>query len=310
MSNLYLVWRGTDSGDPQLYGIRTASYPPSFAGGQSSWFFNIIPPIGKPALLALSDRILLAYANHDSLPGITGTQTNGLVYQYCQSWPTWPSAAVPGTASAWGPSLVSWPGGALMVWNGLGNDTRVWTAIYHQAQNVWSPQYLTELANTGQPIQTGSTPAIVNFNGTLLMVWLGEGSNDNLYYALSTDGLHWQGNKGIPGAASSIAPALALYNNMPTLCFKGAGSDHTIYCSTYNAALDYWGPVVPTGKYGTSHGPSLAVYHGALFMTCKGINDTDMYWAVSTNPTVSNAWPTQQTIAGVGSNVGPSAVVF
>ena len=310
MPDLYLAWRGTDSGDSNLYGVRTANYPPYFAEAQSTWYADITPPIGKPALLALSDRILLAYANHDSLPGIFGKQTNNMVYMYCQSWPTWPSAPVTGAASAWGPSLASWPGGAIMVWNGLGSDTRVWTAIYHQAQNVWSPQYVTELANTGKPIQTGSTPAIVNFNGKLLMVWLGEGGNDNLYYAISTDGIHWQGNKGIPGAASSIAPAMVVYNGVPTLCFKGAGSDHAIYCSTYNASLDYWSPVKPTGNYGTSHGPGLAVYHGALFMAWKGINDTNIYWAVSTNPTVASAWPAQQIIAGVGSNVGPSAVVY
>ena len=218
---------------------------------------------------------------------------------------------VRGTASSWGPALARWGTGALMVWNGDGKDTRIWTSEYNQSAGQWSTQYLTELEGSGKPIQSGSTPAMVNFNGKLLMVWRGEGDNDDLYYAFSSDGLHWQGNRQIPGAASTIEPAMVVFNGAPVLCFKGGRNDTTIYSTTYRAQSDSWAGVVPTGRYGTSHGPSLAVYQGVLFMCWKGVpGDTDLYWATTKDNLTSSAWGAQQSIPNVGSAVGPAAVVY
>lgn len=116
----------------------------------------------------------------------------------------------------------------------------------------------------------------------LLMVWLGEGSNDGLYYATSRDGLTWSGNKAIPNAGSSASPALVIFNGAPVLCFKGVPNDGGIYSTIYHASSDSWAPVVQTGPFGTSAGPTLAVYQGQLFMAWKGGgNDTGLYWSVT-----------------------------
>jgi hypothetical protein len=197
-----------------------------------------------------------------------------------------------------------------MVWNGLGSDTRIWSAQYNQAQNSWGNQYLG-LLPAGTAIQSASTPAVVNYNGRLIMVWRGEGSNDSLYYASSADGVHWVGNRQIPGAASTIQPAMVVYNGVPVLCFKGGEGDTSIYSTTYYEATDKWAPVERTGAYGTSHGPSLAVYQGVLFMCWKGVpGDTNLYWGLTTHKLTPSAWSPQHQIPYVGSSVGPAAVVY
>ena len=309
MPYLYLVWKGAADSDGELYGIRCAQLP-NFLQPQTAFGQAYLASSSKPSLLALSDRILIA-SSYDLSHGIDETWSN-IFYGCCQSWPHWiDTGPIPGTGSSWGPCLARWGSGALAVWNGVGNDTRLWSSQYNQAANVWSTQQLTALANTGQPIQSGSSPALVNFNGTLLMVWRGEGGNDDLYYATSTDGAHWQGNRAIPGAASTIAPALTIYNGVPVLCFKGGTNDTGIYTTSYHRDTDSWDPVIRTGPFGTSHGPSLAVFNGELFMCWKGIpGDTDLYWATTNNPRLSQAWTRQTVIANTGSSVGPAAVVY
>jgi hypothetical protein len=273
---------------------------------------GLSPITSRASMAALSDRILLVSGFEFNQ---FTTHENYLGSSFCQSWPHWnligTDGTIPGAASNWVPGLASWGTGALAVWNGLGSDTRLWCSQYNRAGNVWSSQYLTQLSGTGKPIQSGSGPALVNFNGVLLIVWLGEGSNDGLYYATSRDGRTWTGNQSIPGAGSSIQPALAVFNGAPVLCFKGVNNDGGIYSTTYHASSDSWAPVVPTGPFGTSHGPTLAVYQGKLFMAWKGAGgDTDLYWSTTSDNLNRNAWAGQSVISNVGSAVGPAAVVY
>ncbi len=143
------------------------------------------------------------------------------------------------------------------------------------------------------------------------MVWRGEGDNDSLYWAKSTDGFTWEGNIQIGGAASSNQPALVIFNGSPVLCFKGGGSDGGIYTATLNLNSQQWTSVVPTGNFGTSHGPTLAVYEGRLFMAWKGAaGDTSLWWATSSNNLDRNAWSAQPSIPGVGSTAQPAAAVY
>lgn len=151
----------------------------------------------------------------------------------------------------------------------------------------------------------------MNSNGMLLMVWVGEGSNDGLYYATSRDGKTWTGNKSIPGAGSSTSPALAIFNGAPVLCFKGIKNDSGIYSSTYHVSSDSWAPVVHTGPFGTSAGPTLAVYQGKLFMAWKGAGtDTDLWWSITSDNLNPTAWSGQANISNVGSSYGVAAVVY
>ncbi len=311
MADLYLVWGGLP---PGLFpwGIRCSTQLPNFEQPQIDlWHEGGLEGVNFPSgasMLALSDRILL----------VAGYQYPGydiIQWAYCTSWPHWVETATPASigpsASNGNPALANWDTGALAVWNGISDDTRIWCSQYNQSQNAWSPQYLTKLAGTNRPIQSGASPAILSLNGVLFMVWRGEGNNESLYYATSTDGYTWVGNWQIAGANSSHQPALINFNGYPVLCFKGLSGDGGIYTTTFNLNDQQWVPVVPTGPFGTTDGPTLAVYQGRLFMAWKGDgNDTSLWWATTSNNLDQNAWSSQSNIPGVGSAAQPAAVVY
>jgi hypothetical protein len=313
MPDLYLVWRGIGN-DETPWGIRCSTRLPNFEQPQIGLINHGLTILSSGAqLLALSDRILYVAGYQWSQ---IGAAVDYIPTATCNNWPDWSYIGatfgkLPGAASSSTPAIANWGTGALAVWVGIGGDPRIWCSQYNQSQNVWSSQYLTALSTTGQPIQTGAGPAIVNVNGMLLMVWVGEGDNDSLYYATSRDGRTWTGNQPIPGGASTNQPALTIFNGAPVLCFKGGKNDGGIYSTTYNAASDHWATVVPTGPFGTTSAPTLAVYQGQLFMAWKGDgNDTDLWWSVTTDNLNSKAWSQQASIPGVGSSAGPAAVVF
>ena len=63
-------------------------------------------------------------------------------------------------------------------------------------------------------------------------------------------------------------------------------------------------------RIGTSHGPSLAVWNGKLFVTWKGNpRGTDMYWAQSSTGG-TGSWTGQSVISNTGSDVGPTVVAY
>ena len=319
MPDLYLAWRGSSSLNlDSTWGTRCSTALPNFDQPQTSLMSQdpglIISGI---SLIALSDRILCLCNVHDSEGIIIGLlSSTSLCSAFCMSWPSFvpigpQNGYFPESASLWPPALANWGRGALAAWCGINGYTRIWCGHYNQADNVWSSQYLTALSNSGKPIQTGAGPALVSFNGMLLMVWLGEGSNDGLYYATSRDGRTWAGNEAIPGAGSSASPALVIFNGAPVLCFKGISGDSGIYSTTYHAGSDSWAPVTNTGPFGTTANPALAVYQGKLFMCWKGAgNDTDLYWSVTDDNLNPNAWSGQANISNVGTQAGPAAVVY
>jgi len=272
---------------------------------------NIGGTSSKPAIITLTDRMLLTWKG-------VGNDTS--IW-----WSAWPytgkneqwnaQRSVPGVGTSWAPSLATWGNGdAVMAWNGVGSDTRIWLSKYthtldQPGKNPWSAQYLANMPSVG-PIQSGSAPAIVNMNGSLLMVWRGEGSNDSLYYSISHDeGVTWVKDKQIPNAASTIAPSIVMLKGYPVLAFKGGVNDNRIFVTTYGASVDKWLGAQSAGPFGTSHGPSLTVFNNELFMTWKGIpGDNDLYFAQSGSGSPED-FSGQTVISNSGSSVGPAATV-
>lgn len=308
---LVLIWKGVNS--PTLWRTEPTDLTQPFPGQQ------VVPNVGpgtltRVALIALGNQILMAFLVSD------GTDIYYSFFNNPDDPANWDGLHdIPGGAnSSWGPALAPLGNGAVMLWNGAGSDTRIWMSRYTPAppgKEIWTPQALTKLPN-GAPIQTGSGPAVVNWNGQLLMVWRGEGSNDNLYFAFSSDGQHWGAQAQIPGAASTNAPALTVFNGLPFLAFKGGVGDDGMYGAIYSPATGRWATepnstgVFPLGSMGTSHGPSLAVWNGKLFMAWKGNpGDTDMYWAQSSTGG-TGSWTGQSVISNTGSDVGPAVVAY
>lgn len=302
---LFFVWRGTN--DTTLW----QTQPSNLLGGFPPQAQVPNQPVGtfsKPAILTFGGQLLLAYAQPDG--GVVSAFWN-----YAEPNTNWayPIGVLGGALTSWAPAMAPFRDGVIMVWPGYGSDTRIWCSLYNTSTNQFNEQYLTVLGpkyNFGS-IQSGSTPAIVNWNGTLLMVWRGEGSNDNLYFSFSSDGVNWSDQGQIAGAASTIAPALTIWNGRPFLVFRGGTNDDSIRGTSYNGEQGgtewVYGDAASLGPFGTSHGPSATIFNGNLFLTWKGASDTDLYWAESSP---SNGLTGQNVISNVGSAVGPAVTVF
>jgi hypothetical protein len=333
VKNIWAFWKGVE-GDTNVYFSTSGGAPSSASisaiasplrGVINGTSENYYQTSSKPAALALPDRLLFACRDAASsniyycvVAGATGVQEG-------RSNPR----VVPNVGTSWAPSLAAStrsPGDAIMAWNGVGNDTRIWLAKYNHAQDTgpgaqpWSDQYL---ANTGQgPIKSGSAPAIVSVGGALLMVWRGEGDNDNLYWSRSVDdGQSWSigtinghlvYQQQITGAGCSIAPALTETFGTALLAFKG-GRDTNIYIASYTpGAAQPWSQIRgPVGPFGTSHGPSLATFDDhTVLMAWKGVNDEGLYY---TPVPIGNPYVTltNQTVVGnQGTTIGPCVVAY
>jgi hypothetical protein len=330
---IWAFWKGIE-GDSNVYFSTSGGSPPAadisavaapLRGSINGVLQNYYLTSSKPATIALPDRLLFACTDANSssiyfyaVAGATG-QPGGRLNP----------RVVPNVGTAWAPSLAAStisPGDAIMAWNGVGNDTRIWLAKYNASQDTgvnsqpWSGQYL---ANTGQgPLKSGSAPAIVSVAGALLMVWRGEGDNDNLYWSKSVDdGQNWviaevNGHltyqQQIAGAGCSIAPALTETFGTALLAFKG-GRDTNIYIASYTPnQAEPWSQIRgPVGPFGTSHGPSLATFNNqTVLMTWKGVNDEGIYY---TQVPIGNPFVTltNQTVVGnQGTTIGPCVVAY
>jgi hypothetical protein len=202
-----------------------------------------------------------------------------------------------------------------MVWVDAAN-TNVWYGLFDAQMdfNVVQKQ-------TG--IRSQYTPAIVNFNGTLIMVWRGEGSDDALYWATSQNPASWTHHGAIPQAASTSQPALTVFNGNVFLAFKGLDTD--IYMTQIaNVSLlpsnAQWNVRYPIPAVGTAAGPSLCVLNSELFMAWRGDPGDTAIWYSSSPTGAANAWAPQQTLGhgppgdpqslNYGSSFGPAVATF
>ncbi len=302
VTTLFLTWRGIE--DANLWRTNSTDLSVPFPGQQ------IVPlnsgASNRPAIFTLGDRMLLAYRSASSPALLVNTYN----YREIGAWEG-PVHGVGNNATTdWGPSITSFGATAIMAFNGGNGDTRIWCSVYDADADEWQPQYVTKLvAQKNDPIQSGSGPAIVNWNGQLLMVWRGEGDNDSLYYSFSSDGVDWGPQAQIAGAASSIQPALTVFNGSPYLAWKGGQDDHNIYGISYTGGAWEKG-IVPLGVFGTEYGPSITVWQGELFMTWKGNpNDNGLYWSRSATG-YAGQWTGQAVIPGTVSSRGPAVTVY
>jgi hypothetical protein len=106
---------------------------------------------------------------------------------------------------------------------------------------------------------------------------------------------------------TSHGPALATYNNMLYMIWKGKEIDPKIYSSFFDGRT--WSPQQLTrGDRGTSHGPALAIYKDKLYMIWKG-KETDPRIFVSFFD--GSTWsPQQLTSVDRGTSHGPALAVY
>ena len=105
--------------------------------------------------------------------------------------------------------------------------------------------------------------------------------DDRLFYA-SHDGNAWSAVKVVPGVASSVGPALAVYGGK-------------LYAAWKAQAMIPW--VV------TAVGPALVTYANKLYASWRGMSNDQALWCSTFNGTT---WAPQHNIGGVASSRGPA----
>jgi hypothetical protein len=116
-------------------------------------------------------------------------------------------------------------------------------------------------------------------------------------------GANFAPEKQLPGVATSVGPALAVFGDRLYAAWKGMNDDQAIYWSRFNGTK--WSAQKQMAG-GTSVGPALAVFGNRLYAAWKGMNDDQaIYWSRFNG----TKWSAQKQMAG-GTSVGPALAVF
>lgn len=284
----------------------------------------------RPALAQIGNRIVMAWKgvpndNRIFFSTYLGDPAGPMPYSGLSVTPAmanWkPQAPLVGTngsptpATSFGPSLTAWNNTALMLWVAAG-DTSVWYALLDSSLD---PQ-VTQLPTN---IRSQYTPAIANYNGTLIAVWRGEGGIDGLFWATTQDPANWIHHGPIADCASSFQPVLAVHYGEVFLAFKGAESDTGIYMTRISNVADLatntagWNDRWSIPNVGTSNGPGLCTSNEQLFMAWKGNPGDTSIWYSASPSGAQGTWSPQQAIGSspngklnYGTSVGPALATF
>ena len=145
---------------------------------------------------------------------------------------------------------------------------------------------------------------LTTYLGGLQAAWKGSDTDQLLWYA-SFDGSGWTAPAVIPGAGSSVGPALDIYNGLEYAAWKGSDGDQLLWYSS--AGASGWAPQQVIPGAGSDVGPSLAKYNGLLYAAWKGSGGDQEIWYASFD---GSGWAPQQVIPGVGSGFGPSLAAW
>jgi hypothetical protein len=139
----------------------------------------------------------------------------------------------------------------------------------------------------------------------LRVAWKGSDIDELLWYSSTADGSNWAAPAVIPGAGSSVGPALDVFNGMEYAAWKGSDGDPQLYYSS--SGTSGWAPQQFIPGAASDVGPSLAKYNGLLYAAWRGANGDPQLFYSSFD---GSGWAAQQVIPGVGSSVGPSLAGF
>jgi len=145
---------------------------------------------------------------------------------------------------------------------------------------------------------------LTTYLDVLGVAWKGSDIDELLWYS-SFDGSSWAAPAVIPGAGSSVGPALDVFNGMEYAAWKGSDGDQQLYYSS--SGTSGWAPQQVIPGVASDVGPSLAGYNGLLYAAWKGANGDPQLFYSSFD---GSNWAPQQVIPGVGSSIGPSLGVF
>ena len=331
MQVAFIAFQGAQ--DDGLYLQNATPLQPNF-GEEGFWYDRVgVEGFGtstRPALAQIGSRMVLAWKgipndNRIFISSYFGNPAgpmpdNGLsVTPGMANWtgqlPLVGANGSPAPGTSFGPSLTAWNNQALMLWV-AGGDTTVWYTVF-------DPSTSNQVTQLPTNIRSQFTPAIANYNGTLIAVWRGEGGIDGLFWATTQDPANWIHHGPIADCASSFQPSLVVHYGQVFLAFKGAGSDTSIYMTQISNVNDLatntagWNDRWSVPGVGTSHGPSLCTSNGQLFMAWKGDPGDTAIWYSSSASGAQKDWAPQQAIGpspfgqlNYGTSVGPALATF
>lgn len=182
------------------------------------------------------------------------------------------------------PSIIEYMGKLYMVYKGAHSDD-LFVATFDG--KYWTGnQEIADMPGGIEP-KSNYTPAIADYQGYLYMAYKGAHSNE--LYLTHFDGESWRGNQKIsdmPGdidPKSTLAPAMAAYDDQLWLIYKGENFDH-LYQATYDGS-SWAGNIKIENEPETTGTPALAVFNGGLFMTYTGDNFDSIFQNVLSGTT-------------------------
>jgi hypothetical protein len=138
----------------------------------------------------------------------------------------------------------------------------VWWLTYDG--NAWSAA--TEIPNSN----TSNAPTAAYYGGRLIVAWRGLDPDQQIYLSVHSPlppvHHHRVNPVPMPNASSSAGPALAVFNGLLYLCWKGEGNDQRIFYSTYDGSNWSQPQVVPGAN--TNNEPTLRALNksGELYL--------------------------------------------
>ena len=327
MQIAFIAFQGAQ--DDGIYLQNATNLQPNF--GEEGFWYDRVGVVGfatstRPALAQIGSRMVLAWkgiTNDDRIfvSAYNGNPAGPMPDGGLSVTPTmanWTSqdflvgangSPMPGTS--FGPSLTAWNNQALLLWV-AGGDTSVWYTLLDSSLG-------TEVTQMATDIRSQFTPAIANYNGTLIAVWRGEGGIDGLFWATTQDPANWIHHGPIADCASSFQPSLVVHYGEVFLAFKGVNDDTGIYMTSISNVGDLatnsagWNDRWSIPNVGTSHGPGLCTSNGQLLMAWKGDPGDTAIWYSSSPSGAQADWAPQQAIGpspfgqlNYGTSIGPA----
>ena len=120
---------------------------------------------------------------------------------------------------------------------------------------------------------TSAGPALAYFNNKLYVAFRGNGSSrpsHTVNIMSSSDGENWDDFLSIPGQTTSAGPALAVYNGMLYVAFRGDGDDTINVMSSRDG--QNWSGFFRVAGQTTAGGPALVAFNNMLYVGWQGMD--------------------------------------
>ena len=211
------------------------------------------------AMAEFNGKLFMAGKGTDGDERIWYSWYDGEKWQEPMAGPGWTSCGV---------ALAVHAGKLFMAWKGMGNDQDIWFSYYDGTN--WKPQ-VRALDTNNYSLSTTHRPALASYKNILYLFCKGSNNDTSIWsstlqlnnsdfnlskWAIATRVTYLDGVQKYVGTSHS--PAVAVFNNLLGMAWKGIVGDDRIFYSVFDGTK--WVPQIPIPCVSTSCGPSLAPY--------------------------------------------------